>query len=104
MVAAFVLAAAFVLFVDEEEAGFADADTSFAKDSGSFGGDFGESVRNHRRVLTVTFCVLRWRPFTTFLFSLIFVLPHGCRACALQCRYCGRHCHSCCFFFDFVLC
>ena len=35
MVAVFVLAAAFVLFVDEEEAEFADADTSIAKDSGA---------------------------------------------------------------------
>ena len=35
MVAAFVLAAAFVVFVDEEEAEFADADTSIAKDSGA---------------------------------------------------------------------
>ena len=35
MVAAFVLAAAFVVFVDEEEAEFADADTSVAKDSGA---------------------------------------------------------------------
>ena len=35
MVAAFVLAAAFVVFVDEEEAKLADADTSVAKDSGA---------------------------------------------------------------------
>ena len=35
MVAVFVLAAAFVLFVDEEEARFSDADTSVAKDSGA---------------------------------------------------------------------
>jgi hypothetical protein len=35
VVAAFVLAAAFVVFVDEEEAKFTDADTSVAKDSGA---------------------------------------------------------------------
>ena len=33
--AAFVLAAAFVVFVDEEEAKLADAETSVAKDSGA---------------------------------------------------------------------
>ena len=33
--AAFVLAAAFVVFVDDEEAEFAEADTSIAKDSGA---------------------------------------------------------------------
>ena len=35
MVAAFVLAAAFIVFVDEEGAKFVDVDTSVAKDSGA---------------------------------------------------------------------